>query len=152
LAREDTVFGQQITLDGVQLFREVNTDHQSFTPYLSNGGKFSQFTDQVVAYLRRILHQFFFLHNLQHSQCCGASKMIASKSSTQHPEPRFDGWGDGDASNRESISHALGHAVYIGLHPCMIVCIECSRTTISALHRISNKHSPVLACQCPDSL
>src|SRR5690606_25289412 len=101
-------------------------------------------------YHHGIAHEFLFFNNLQNGKARGTSQVVAAKCGTQLKMFGLYMGCDDDARYRESVAHAFGHAVNIGIYTREIMTEKLSGTAIAALHAVGNINGAMLIAKRAD--
>ncbi len=134
------------------LCRYVETDHQAAPPYIFQHARGLQGLRQVVAGMCGVLYQVFVADYFQYGQGCRACQMVTAESGAQHAFLRLYMRCDNNATDREPVAHTFGHGIDIGLYTGMIVGEKFTRTAITTLYTVGNKHGPVLIAKAAYAL
>ncbi len=140
-------------LDG---FGKFNAYHQAFTAHVGYGrSHFCQGLEllhEVTTHLGSILHKTFILHDIKHSQCCGASQVITAKGGTELAVAGLKVGRDEHSTHRETIGYALGTGNHIGLYVQMLMRKEAAAATIAALDFVADEDGAVFVANRTESL
>src|SRR5665648_1227089 len=94
----------------------------------------------VIANFKRIIDQFFGLHDIKDCNSGSTGKVISTKSGSQHAEPWFKFRTDQYSTNRESISHSFGYRNNIRFYISILMCEKHSAPSVSRLNFVKNQN------------